>query len=322
MKRYLSTIIPITILLTISIIYLPNPYRYRQLIFSLIGFLLCYLISKLKIKYIKKLVIPLYVLQLILLIYVLIKQEFINGSRGWINLKFFSIQPSEITKISLILISIYLIKNKRKSKLLFLIIYLVPTILTFLEPDTGAVIIYGIIFLTFLPYFFSKKEILKYSLFMGTLIISFIILYIYKQEIFIKLLGTSMFYRIDRLTSFINSNNIQINNALISIGANKLLYFPEAYNDFFFSYVIGQNSILFIPLILSYFIIIINLYHSKNIISKTLAYILLFQVASNIGMNLNLTPVIGLPLPFFSYGGSHLITNFILLSLSYRKIKI
>ncbi len=322
MKRYLSTIIPITILLTISIIYLPNPYRYRQLIFSLIGFLLCYLISKLKIKYIKKLVIPLYILQLILLIYVLIKQEFINGSRGWINLKFFSIQPSEITKISLILISIYLIKKKRKSKLLFLIIYLVPTILTFLEPDTGAVIIYGIIFLTFLPYFFSKKEILKYSLFMGTLIISFIILYIYKQEIFIKLLGTSMFYRIDRLTSFINSNNIQINNALISIGANKLLYFPEAYNDFFFSYVIGQNSILFIPLILSYFIIIINLYHSKNIISKTLAYILLFQVASNIGMNLNLTPVIGLPLPFFSYGGSHLITNFILLSLSYRKIKI
>ena len=322
MKRYLSTIIPITILLTISIIYLPNPYRYRQLIFSLIGFLLCYLISKLKIKYIKKLVIPLYVLQLILLIYVLIKQEFINGSRGWINLKFFSIQPSEITKISLILISIYLIKKKRKSKLLFLIIYLVPTILTFLEPDTGAVIIYGIIFLTFLPHFFSKKEILKYSLFMGTLIISFIILYIYKQEIFIKLLGTSMFYRIDRLTSFINSNNIQINNALISIGANKLLYFPEAYNDFFFSYVIGQNSILFIPLILSYFIIIINLYHSKNIISKTLAYILLFQVASNIGMNLNLTPVIGLPLPFFSYGGSHLITNFILLSLSYRKIKI
>ena len=322
MKRYLSTIIPITILLTISIIYLPNPYRYRQLIFSIIGFLLCYLISKLKIKYIKKLVIPLYVLQLILLIYVLIKQEFINGSRGWINLKFFSIQPSEITKISLILISIYLIKKKRKSKLLFLIIYLVPTILTFLEPDTGAVIIYGIIFLTFLPYFFSKKEILKYSLFMGTLIISFIILYIYKQEIFIKLLGTSMFYRIDRLTSFINSNNIQINNALISIGANKLLYFPEAYNDFFFSYVIGQNSILFIPLILSYFIIIINLYHSKNIISKTLAYILLFQVASNIGMNLNLTPVIGLPLPFFSYGGSHLITNFILLSLSYRKIKI
>ena len=322
MKRYLSTIIPITILLTISIIYLPNPYRYRQLIFFLIGFLLCYLISKLKIKYIKKLVIPLYILQLILLIYVLIKQEFINGSRGWINLKFFSIQPSEITKISLILISIYLIKKKRKSKLLFLIIYLVPTILTFLEPDTGAVIIYGIIFLTFLPYFFSKKEILKYSLFMGTLIISFIILYIYKQEIFIKLLGTSMFYRIDRLTSFINSNNIQINNALISIGANKLLYFPEAYNDFFFSYVIGQNSILFIPLILSYFIIIINLYHSKNIISKTLAYILLFQVASNIGMNLNLTPVIGLPLPFFSYGGSHLITNFILLSLSYRKIKV
>ena len=322
MKRYLSTIIPITILLTISIIYLPNPYRYRQLIFSLIGFLLCYLISKLKIKYIKKLVIPLYILQLILLIYVLIKQEFINGSRGWINLKFFSIQPSEITKISLILISIYLIKKKRKSKLLFLIIYLVPTILTFLEPDTGAVIIYGIIFLTFLPYFFSKKEILKYSLFMGTLIISFIILYIYKQEIFIKLLGTSMFYRIDRLTSFINSNNIQINNALISIGSNKLLYFPEAYNDFFFSYVISQNSILFIPIILSYFIIIINLYNNKNIVSKILAYILLFQVTSNIGMNLNLTPVIGLPLPFFSYGGSHLITNFILLSLANRKIKV
>ena len=322
MKRYLPIIISIIILLSISIIYLPVSYRYRQLIFSIIGFLLCYLLIKIKFKYIKKLIIPLYILQLVLLIYVLLKGEFINGSRGWINFKLFSIQPSEITKISLILTTFYLISHNIKSKLLFLIIYLIPTILTFLEPDTGAVIIYGIIFLVFLPYFFTKKEILNYSLFAIIIIISLILLYIFKQDIFINLLGTSMFYRIDRLTSFINSNNIQINNALISIGSNKLLYFPEAYNDFFFSYVISQNSILFIPIILSYFIIIINLYNNKNIVSKILAYILLFQVTTNIGMNLNLTPVIGLPLPFFSYGGSHLITNFILLSLANRKIKV
>ncbi len=322
MKRYLKIIIPIFILLIISVIYLPLSYKYKEIIFIIIGLFVFLITNKIKLKYIKKAIIPLYILQNILLIYVLIKSNFINGSRGWIEFKYFSIQPSELTKISLILISYLLIINNKKSKLLYIIIYLIPTILTFLQPDTGAIIIYAIIFLIFLPHFFAKKEIILFSFLILTLLLSLISLYFFNTEFFINILGTSMFYRIDRLTSFINSNNLQINNALISIGSNKLLYFPEAYNDFFFSYVISQNSFLFIIIILSYLFILLFLYNDKNIIRKTLFYIFLFQIIWNINMNLNLTPVIGIPLPFFSYGGSHLITTFFLLGLSFRKINI
>lgn len=322
MKRNIKILIPILILLLISLIYLPLSYKYREIIFIIIGFFICILTSKIKIKYINKIIIPLYIIQLILLIYVLFKSNFINGSRGWIEFKYFSIQPSELTKISLILTSYYLIINNIKSKLLYIIIYLIPAILTFLEPDTGAIIIYGIIFLVFLPHFFSKKQIILFGLILSLFIISFTSLYFINNKLFIDILGTAMYYRIDRLTSFINSNNIQTTNALISIGSNKLLYFPEAYNDFFFSYVVSQNSFMFIPIIVCYLFLLIFLYSDKSIIRKTLFYIILFQATWNICMNLGLTPVIGIPLPFFSYGGSHLITTFFILGLCFKKIKI
>lgn len=317
MKKNLITLIPIIILELLSIFYLKSDCQIKQLIWFILGLLCFFITINLKEKYFKIISIFLYFLSLILLTVVLF-HPYTNGSRGWLKLYKISIQPSEITKISLILVSFYLINKSFKSKILYLLIFLIPSILTFIEPDTGAVIIYGIIFLYFLPKFFSKKEI-SFMFFLLLLISIFLIyLYFYKKDTFIDIFSTSIYYRLDRITSFKNQDNMQVNNALISLASGRLLYFPEANNDFFFAYLLSKNFYNFAIIISSYLLIFISLIFNKKPLSHLFFYILAFQVIENMGMNLKLLPVIGIPLPFLSYGGSHTISTFLMLGLALR----
>lgn len=318
MKKKLFILIPIFILEVLSIFYLKSDYQIKQLIWFILGLFSLFLISKLKEKHLKIISIFLYILSIILLIVVLF-HPYTNGSRGWLRLYKISIQPSEITKISLILMAFYLKNNKWQNKIIYLLIFLIPSVLTFIEPDTGAVIIYGIIFLYFLPKFFTKKEIAIFFSISLILIGGLIYLYYYQKDVFIDIFDTSIYYRIDRITAFKNQDNIQVNNALISIGAGKLLYFPEANNDFFFAYLLSKNYYNFYIIIISYFLLFTILIFIKVPLGNLLFYILGFQVIENIGMNLNLLPVIGIPLPFLSYGGSHTISSFLMLGLGLRK---
>lgn len=321
MKRKYLMLIPIFILLSISIYYLPDTYRLKQLLWIAVGLFILLIFKFIKPSWIKKTTWLFYIICNLLLIFVLFYSKFTNGSRGWIEFKYFSLQPSELTKISLILISNYLVSKKNKHPFIYLILFLIPSILTFLEPDTGAVIIYAIIFLSYLKYFFKPKTI-KYFLLIFTIILSsFTILYYTNHKLFINLLGTSMYYRIDRITSFKENNNLQTTNALISIGSNKTMYFPEKYNDFFFSYILSNNIYISIIIILSYIILLYLLLKYNSLTSTTWFYILLFQVLENMSMNLSLLPVIGIPLPFLSYGGSHIICSFIILSLVFKEKK-
>ena len=318
MKKKLFILIPIFILEILSIFYLKSDYQIKQLIWFILGLFSLFLISKLKEKHLKIISIFLYILSIILLIVVLF-HPYTNGSRGWLKLYKISIQPSEITKISLILMAFYLKNNKWQNKIIYLLIFLIPSVLTFIEPDTGAVIIYGIIFLYFLPKFFTKKEIAIFFSISLILIGGLIYLYYYQKDVFIDIFDTSIYYRIDRITAFKNQDNIQVNNALISIGAGKLLYFPEANNDFFFAYLLSKTYYNFYIIIISYFLLFTILIFIKVPLGNLLFYILGFQVIENIGMNLNLLPVIGIPLPFLSYGGSHTISSFLMLGLGLRK---
>ena len=319
MKKNLIILIPIFILEFLSIFYLKSDYQIKQLVWFILGLFSFFFISKLKEKHLKIISIFLYILSIILLIVVLF-HPYTNGSRGWLKLYKISIQPSEITKISLILVTIYLKNKSWFSKIIYVLIFLIPSILTFIEPDTGAVIIYGIIFLYFLPKFFSKKEIAIFFSISLLLAGSLIYLYYYKKDVFIDIFDTSIYYRIDRITSFKNQDNMQVNNALISIGSGKLLYFPEANNDFFFAYLLSKNYNNFYIIIIGYLCFFTILIFMKSSLSNLVLYILSFQVIENIGMNLNLLPVIGIPLPFLSYGGSHTISSFLMLGLGLKKL--
>lgn len=318
MKKNLIILIPIFVLELLSIFYLKNDYQIKQLIWFVLGLISLFIVSKLKERHLKTISIFLYIVSIILLTVVLF-HPYTNGSRGWLKLYKISIQPSEITKISLILMALFLNNKNFISKLIFVLIFLIPSILTFVEPDTGAVIIYGIIFLFFLPKFFSKKEITVFLSISLILVGSLFYLYFYQKDIFIDIFDTSIYYRLDRISAFKNQDNMQVNNALISIGSGKLLYFPEANNDFFFAYLLSKNYYNFYLIIISYFLICTLFLLIKTPLSNLFLYILLFQVTENIGMNFNLLPVIGIPLPFLSYGGSHTITTFLMLGLGLKK---
>ncbi len=318
MKKNLIILIPIFVLELLSIFYLKNDYQIKQLIWFVLGLISLFIVSKLKEKHLKTISILLYIVSIILLTVVLF-HPYTNGSRGWLKLYKISIQPSEITKISLILMALFLNNKNFISKLIFVLIFLIPSILTFVEPDTGAVIIYGIIFLFFLPKFFSKKEITVFLSISLILVGSLFYLYFCQKDIFIDIFDTSIYYRLDRISAFKNQDNMQVNNALISIGSGKLLYFPEANNDFFFAYLLSKNYYNFYLIIISYFLICTLFLLIKTPLSNLFLYILLFQVTENIGMNFNLLPVIGIPLPFLSYGGSHTITTFLMLGLGLKK---
>lgn len=149
---------------------------------------------------------------------------------------------------------------------------------------------------------------------------SLIYLYIYKKDLFIDIFSTSIYYRLDRITSFKEQSSMQVNNALISIGSGKLLYFPEANNDFFLAYLVSKNYYNFFIIILCYFLILLKLLLLKMPLSTLVFYLILFPVVENIGMNLSLLPVIGIPLPYLSYGGSHTIISFMILGLGLKKL--
>ena len=313
MKRKYLILIPIIILFIISIIYLPISFKIKQSIWVILSLTTLLIIFKFKFKKILKYAEIIYLISLVLLILVLILNKFTNGSRGWINIGSISFQPSEFMKIGLILISI---KYLNKINIwFFLSIYIIPMILIFLEPDTGAVILDGILLIYFLFHKLNKKQLIYLFIILITIISIFLMIYIYKKDLLIKLLGTSMFYRIDRIKSFTSNDNLQTTNALISIASGKTLYFPEMFNDFFLAYILSINIYLAIPIILSSIAILILLIKKNTLISQAVFYILFWQFWWNLAMNLSLVPVIGIPYPFLSYGGTHLFTTTILIGL-------
>ena len=312
------------ILNIISIIYLSNTsYIIKHLIYLSISYITLLIISRININFILKYTPILYTISIILLSLVLIIGKEINGSKAWLHILGISIQPSEITKL---ILSIYLpyLLIKNKSLLYLTIITIIPSILTFLEPDTGAIIFYIIIFLSTLKYIKINKKILTILSIIILVFISLnISIYFFNKDLLISIYGTNLFYRIDRLISFKEQNNIQTINSLISIGAHNLLYIPENHNDFIFSAIISKFPI-FTFISLFCFILIFTYYIKRlsnkknisNIINFIILNTLIFQVFYNILMNLSLLPIIGIPLPFLSYGGSYLITLYSLIGIS------
>lgn len=359
-KKYMNIlflIIPLLILNVISLLNMINAklispiYNcafYKQLLWIIIGFILIIILNKIKItKYLFKYSLYFYIFSIFLLLLVLFLGNDINGAKCWLNIFGFSFQPSELVKITLIiyLINIYShhhIKSIKDEFILiikYFIVTVIPSTLVFLEPDTGAIINYLIILLIIL--FLSKLNKWWYiSCFLLILIsiIIFIISYIFFQDTLINILGTSIFYRIDRIINFANGNSYQLENALTTIGStnffgvgiNKiLLYIPEAPTDFIFAFSSGNYGIFSLILILlSYLIIDIYLLvkasNLHNINYKIFIYsylgIFLFHQIYNISMNIGLLPIMGIPLPFLSYGGTSTIINYLFLGIIFNII--
>ena len=310
----------------------------KQIIFYIIGSIIILFTTLKGFNYLKKYNILIYIGINILLLSLLIFGIEINGSKCWFYIGPINFQPSELMKISLIITLSSIISkfNKKKKKekkdefivlLKLLIITIIPSILTFLEPDTGAVIIYLLIFITMI--FFTKLDKSWYITFFITFIIFlslFLYFYFLKQDLFISIIGYDMFYRIDRILNWVNTSGFQLENSLIAIGSSGLfgfgylkntIYFPEPQTDFIFTTFTANfgfiGAIILLTLLLIFDLNILKLSTKK--ISLQNKYILIgifimlfYGQIQNISMTLGLLPITGIPLPFISYGGSSLLS--------------
>lgn len=352
----LRIVIPIILFSVISIITIYssqtmlsssfNDLYIKQIIWYLIGFILVIFISRKKNQTNDNLINILYIIGNILLILVLFFGTEANGSRCWFTIPGIgSFQPSEFMKIFLILmIAKELEKSCKKNyqrtlrdevKVIFkcFILTLIPTILTFLEPDTGIVFIYFIILLIMLFIFGIRYRWFFIGIiFMAIVLFAFFYLFFKQQNTFISIFGTDFFYRMDRLLDWSNGAGMQLTNALASSGSaglfgyglnNNPIYFPEPQTDFIFSVFttnfgfIGASILLLLIIYFDYQLIKVGIKSSgkdKYIISGILSMII-FQQIQNIGMNIGLLPITGITLPFISYGGSSLISYMIIIGI-------
>jgi len=344
--KYLLTILLGLLSLSFVVLYsathkitrlgLVEQYAMKQLIYMGVGLTLMFIVAQLDYRKLGMLSGFIYVAGIIGLITVLVIGHKISGAKRWITLGPLTIQPSEIMKlITVFALAWYLdtLKGEKFSlRHLFMsaVIIGMPMFLIMIEPDLGTALI-------FVPIFFMMLYVagapLKYLIIMALTAI------LCSPFSWLFLKG----YQKQRILTFLNPYNDQfgagwpIIQSKIAIGSGRFFgkgfmqgtqsqldFLPERHTDFIFS-VLGEewgflgSLILFglFFLLLTRFLTIAD--NTRDMFGKLvivgITTILFFQFVVNIGMTFGFLPVTGLPLPFFSYGGSSLVSLLIALGL-------
>ena len=356
-KINFKIVIPILLMAIVSIITIYSALTYtskslgnlalKQAIWYIVGFILVFILLRLKNEYLYRHAWFLYILGNLVLIWLLLFATPINNSKCWLVIPGIgSIQPSEFMKVFIMLALATMIHNFRsdyknpsiKDEFIFILktflVVLVPSVLTFLQPDTGAVIIYLIIYLVmmFTSGIRIRWFVIAFVILFGILG-TILWLYFFKENIFIKMFGSSIYYRLERLFDWQSGSGLQLENALAAIGSagflghgfNKTpIYFPESSTDFIFA-VFASNfgfvGVLVLLAIIIYFDVNIirlarrKIYDTDKYILTGIVAMLLFQQIQNIGMTIGLLPITGITLPFISYGGSSLLSYMIMIGI-------
>lgn len=259
------------------------------------------------------------------------------GAQSWIRLGPIGIQPSEIAKIGFILtFSYHLSKvsdkvNEPKTLLLLLLHLAIPAFLIMLQPDLGSTLVFVFIFIVMI---FTAGISLKYilsALAAGVVACPLIYMFLlsdYQKHRILVFLNPEL----DKLGS--GYNVIQSKIAVGSGGffgkgylngtQNQLGFLPTKHTDFIFSVIseeLGFIGAAAVVILLSVIIwrCIKTAMDSKTLFGRYIAIgvsaMFIFHSIENIGMCIGLTPVTGIPLPFFSYGGTSLLTNLVAVGL-------
>ncbi len=309
-----------------------NFFLVKQLGFAIVGFIAMIVISTIDYKKYKKVSYLFYGLTLILMILVLTPLGVsVNGAKRWLGIgDFFRFQPSEIMKIALVLATATYVScnykklNSWKGYIVPAIFLLAVGIVMYLQDHLSGMIV---MIVASVSIIFSSGIKLKWKVIIPIMIVG------------IALVGVFLFsdeYRLSRVTAFlhpeedIRGTNWQAAQSLYALGSGeifglglgqsrqKYLWLPEAQNDFIFSVLgeefglIGSVSVIVIFLFFIYrgFRIAITckeLYGSM--LAAGIVSVFALQIFVNIAVVTSSMPVTGMPLPFFSYGGTALFIN-------------
>lgn len=326
----------ILVIISLSILFSINiNYFKSQLIFVVLSLFAFVVFSNVNYKIIQAYKIPIYIGSIILLLTVLFLGIESRGSVRWIDIFGIRIQFSEILKPFLIVsFTTYLVNKKQYNFkiLLYTILYLIPIIfLIFLQPDLGNALLYlGIVVLSLIFFGFPLRFFAAgFILFLGIIPLFWRFLHDYQKKRILTFINPAS----DPLGSSYNA--IQ---AVITVGSGMILgrglgqgtqsglsFLPERHTDFIFATIAEELGFLGATAIfVAFAFILYRLYiiysNSEDrfckIFSGVAFFAFLVQFFVNVGMNIGILPIVGVTLPFVSYGGSSLLSNFILLGFS------
>jgi rod shape determining protein RodA len=328
-------IIPVALLVVISLVTLfsINPSFFKsQLIFLIISLLAFVFFSQTNYKILDTYSKPIYIISLILLVLVFFLGIESRGSTRWVDFLGLRAQFSEVLKPFLaISFASYLanIKNHNFKGLLGIFGLLTPiALLIFLQPDLGNALLYvGVVLATTIYLGFSFKYFVGLLLpFLAVFPIVWKFLHEYQRQRILTFLdpgkdplGTS--YNVIQSVIAVGSGML-MGRGLGQGTQSGLRFLPERHTDFIFATISEQLGFIGIVIMLICFAFILyRIYivfkNSDDQFPKIFAAIIFFafliQIFVNVGMNIGILPIVGVTLPFVSYGGSSLLSNFIFL---------
>jgi rod shape determining protein RodA len=319
----------------------PEAYLKKHVINLVIGVALGLLVSRFDYRLLRAYTPILWGASIVGLLFVLVKGSTINGAKAWIALPGgFTLQPSEFAKIAIILGMAMILSEKRDAEneprdidvLYALGVAAVPIALVMLQPDLGTVMVTVCAVFAIIAVSGAKTRWLV-GLLAGGALVAFVALQV----------GILKQYQVDRLTAFTDPANdprgigYNTQQARIAIGSGGLFgtglfqgpqtqgrFVPYNQTDFVYSVAgeelgfVGAVGIILLLAILLWRAIRIAVRASDlfgRLVATGIAVWIGFQAFENIGMNLGIMPVTGVPLPFVSYGGTSMFASWIAIGL-------
>lgn len=264
----------------------------------------------------------------------------VYGAKRWLDLGPFNLQPSEFMKFSLALFLLYTLEHikrlRSKETLILLSSLAMPTFLVIKQPDLGTAITYLVVLISLL---FLKGIRLRYFFFAGLVLLAsspflWHLLKDYQKKRILALFDPYEDY---------HHSGYQLIQSMIAVGSggltgkgflkgtqSQLFFLPEKHTDFIFAVFAEEwgllGSLLMVSLL--FFVCLRIAYYAyrlepspERLFLGAFASLWLFQVSVNLLMTMGLMPVVGIPLPFISYGGSAMLTFSAFLGVSFAVIR-